>query len=109
VVFEPQYKERRSGTKIADFALATHPDEETTHYWGIRAFNKTAEYVHTHFCEGQTAVEASVYGPKQWTVRNKRQDGSWENREVEGYYAGFVRVPKRYRAEQLNPEPKSDM
>jgi single-stranded DNA-binding protein len=99
-VRDPSYRERKSGKRIADFVLATHPEEEKTEYWRIRAFDKQAERVRDQVRKGQTGVEATVYGPKQWKSRKKTKDGTWEETEVTGYYAGFVKVPKKYRSQE---------
>ena len=95
-VRDPSFRVRKSGKRIADFVLATHPEEEKTEYWRIRAFDRQAEKVRDQVRKGQTGVEATVYGPKQWQSRRKTKEG-WTEEAVEGYYAGFVRVPKRYR------------
>jgi Single-strand binding protein family len=42
-VRDPSFRVRKSGKKIADFVLATHPEEEKTEYWRIRAVDKQAE------------------------------------------------------------------
>ena len=84
---------KKSNTKVADFVLATHPTDETTEYWRIRAFGKQAEKVRDQLKVGQKGVEAVVYGPKYWQSRKKTQDG-WEDTVVKGYHAGFVKVPK---------------
>jgi membrane-bound lytic murein transglycosylase len=55
--------------------------------------------------KGQTGVEATVYGPKHWRSKKKTKEG-WEETDVTGYYAGFVKVPKKYR-ENLEGEPAS--
>ena len=98
-VRDPSFRERKSGKRIADFVLATHPEEEKTEYWRIRAFDQQAEKVRDQVRKGQTGVEATVYGPKQWKSRKKTQKG-WEETEVTGYYAGFVKVPKKYRSQE---------
>jgi membrane-bound lytic murein transglycosylase len=96
-VRDPSYRVRKSGKKIADFVLATHPEEEKTEYWRIRAFDNQAERVRDQVRKGQTGVEVTVYGPKQWKTRKKTKEGSWEETAVTGYYAGFVKVPKQCR------------
>jgi len=103
-VRDPSFKKRKSGKKIADFVLATHPEEEKTEYWRIRAFDQQAEKVRDQVRKGQTGVEATVYGPKQWQSRRKTKDGTWEETAVTGYYAGFVKVPKKYRSQEKPPE-----
>ena len=45
---------------------------------------------------------------KHWTVRKKTKDGTFESREVEGYYAGFVRIPQRYREQDKAPTAEND-
>jgi membrane-bound lytic murein transglycosylase len=97
VVYDPYYKTRKSGKRIADFALATHDKEDATHYWRIRAFDKTAERVRDNVRRGQTGVEAVVYGPKYWHQKKKTKDGEWIQETVKGYYAGMVRVPQKHR------------
>lgn len=99
-VRDPSYQERKSGKRIADFVLATHPSEETTEYYRIRAFDKQAERVRDQVRKGQKDVEATVYGPKRWKSRKKTKEGLWEETEVTGYYAGFVKVPKKYREQK---------
>ena len=103
-VRDPSFRERKSGKRIADFVLATHPEEEKTEYWRIRAFDQQAEKVRDQVRKGQTGVEATVYGPKQWKSRRKTKDGSWEETEVTGYYAGFVKVPRKYRSQKQAAE-----
>ena len=105
-VRDPSYRVRKSGKRIADFVLATHPEEEKTEYWRIRAFDRQAEKVRDQVRKGQTGVEATVYGPKQWQSRRKTKDGSWEETEVTGYYAGFVKVPKKYRSQEQAGEQR---
>ncbi len=62
-VRDPSYWERRSGKKVAEFVLATHPEKEKTVYYRIRAFDKQAERVRDTVRKGQTGVEVSAYGP----------------------------------------------
>src|SRR5438270_2134117 len=84
---------RKTNTRIADFVLATHPDQETTQHWRIRAFGDEAEKVRDQVEVGQKGVEVTVYGPKYWKGRKKTKEG-YEDTVVKGYHAGFVRVPK---------------
>jgi hypothetical protein len=95
-VRDPSYWVRKSGKRVADFILATNPAEDDPGYRRIRAFDDLAEKVRDQVRKGQTGIEATVYGPKHWISRYKTKQG-WEEREVTGYYAGFVKVPKRYR------------
>lgn len=90
---------KKTNTKIADFVLATHPQEETTEYRRIRAFGAQAEKVRDQLAVGQKGVEATVYGPKYWEGRRKTNDG-WEETVVKGYHAGFVKVPRQYRKQE---------
>ena len=110
-VFDPYYNVRRSGKKIADFALATHNKKGETHYYRIRAFDKRAERVRDTLRKGQTGVEAVVYGPKYWRQKKHLKDGTWTQEVVEGYYAGMVRVPERYKERYKDgptPQEKTD-
>jgi hypothetical protein len=50
--------------------------------------------------KGQTGVAVVAYGPKFWPVTRRTKDGQEQKEVVQGYYAGFVNVPKRYREEQ---------
>jgi hypothetical protein len=95
-VRDPSYRVRKSGKRVADFILATNPTPDDAGYRRIRAFDDLAEKVRDQVRKGQTGIEATVYGPKHWISRRKTQKG-WEEREVTGYYAGFIKVPKRYR------------
>jgi hypothetical protein len=104
-VYDPWFKVRRSGTKVADFSLATHDKEGETKYWRVRAFDKRAERVRDTVRKGQKDVEAVVYGPKYWRQKKKLKDGTWTQDVVEGYYAGMVRVPERDRENKSHQEP----
>jgi Single-strand binding protein family len=95
-VRDPSYRVRKSGKRVADFILATNPAEDDPGYRRIRAFDDLAEKVRDQVRKGQTDIEATVYGPKHWISRRKTKEG-WEDRDVTGYYAGFVKIPKRYR------------
>ncbi len=44
-----------------------------------------------------------VYGPKYWYQKKKTKKG-WTQELVQGYYAGMVRVPEKYR-EKPEGEP----
>jgi hypothetical protein len=44
-------------------------------------------------------VEVTAYGIKQWEDPVKQKDGRWTKVTREGYYAGFIKVPK----EKPNP------
>jgi hypothetical protein len=101
-VRDPSYWVRRSGKRVAEFHLATHPEaeKEKTLYYRIRAFNEQAERVRDTVRKGQTDVEVVAYGPKYWPVTRRTKDGEKRQEVVQGYYAGFVTVPKRYREEQ---------
>jgi hypothetical protein len=108
-VRDPRYWERRSGKKVAEFILATHPDNEKTLYHRIRAFDKQAERVRDTVRRSQTDVAVVAYGPKYWPVTRRTKDGQEKQEVVQGYYAGFVKVPKRYRedsAEQSLQQPQ---
>ncbi len=99
-VRDPAYWVRNSGKKVAEFHLATHPTKEETLYYRIRAFDKQAERVRDTVRKGQTGIEVFAYGPKYWPVTRRTKDGAIQHEVVEGYYAGFVHVPKRYREAQ---------
>jgi single-stranded DNA-binding protein len=101
-VRDPRYWVRRSGKRVAEFHLATHPepDKEKTLYYRIRAFDKQAERVRDTVRKGQTEVSVVAYGPKYWPITRRTKDGQEKREVVQGYYAGFVNVPKRYRGEQ---------
>jgi len=77
---------------VAEFVLATHPEEGKTEYQRIRAFDGLAVYVRDNVRQQQTDVEVSAYGPKHWTSHNRK--------EITGYYAKSVKVPKRYRQQK---------
>jgi hypothetical protein len=94
---DPAYWERSSGKKVAEFHLATHPSKEKTLYYRIRAFDKQAERVRDSVRKGQTEVSVVAYGPKYWPVTRTTKDGQEKKEVVQGYYAGFVNVPRRYR------------
>ncbi len=85
---------------MAEFHLATHPEKEKTLNYRIRTFDKQAERVRDTVRQGQTEVAVVAYGPKYWPVTRRTQDGEKRQEVVQGYYAGFVTVPKRYRGEQ---------
>ena len=102
-VRNPAYWERRSGKQVAEFILATHPDREKTLYHRIRAFDTQAERVRDTVRGSQTDVQVVAYGPKYWPVTRRTKDGQAKQEVVQGYYAGFVNVPKRYREEQPPP------
>jgi hypothetical protein len=95
---------KKSNTKIADLVLATHPDEETTEYWRIRAFGKQSEKVRETVKVGQK-LETTVYGPKYWRGSKKTSDG-WEETVVKGYHAGFL---KQKRTQEQAPQSHGDM
>ena len=82
---------KKSGKRVAEFVLATHPEEGKTEYKRIRAFDGLAVYVRDNVRKGQTDVEVQAWGEKQWRSRN--------NKPITGYYAKTVKVPKRYRQE----------
>ena len=100
-VRDPRYWVRKSGKRVAEFHLATHPEKEKekTLYYRIRAFDKQAERVRDTVRQGQTQVAVVAYGPKYWPVTRTTKDGEKRQEVVQGYYAGFVNVPKRYREE----------
>jgi membrane-bound lytic murein transglycosylase len=92
-VYDARYRERKSGKRIADFHLATHPGKNQTEYFRIRAFDGLAERARDTVRKGQKGVEVVAYGPKYWKGKRKTENG-WKEELIEGYYAGFVRVPK---------------
>jgi Single-strand binding protein family len=91
---DPYYKARKSGKRIADFALATHEKTGQTKYWRNRAFDKLAERVRDTVRKSEKEVEAVVYGPKQMQQKKKIPEG-WTQETVTGYYASMVHVPKK--------------
>ena len=99
---------KRSNTRIADFVFATHPQQETTEYWRIRAFGDQAEKVRDRLEVGQQGVAVSVYGPKYWESRKKTSEG-YIDTVVKGYNAGFVKISGRSTQETQsgNAEPKA--
>jgi hypothetical protein len=109
-VYNAKYRERRSGKRIADFHIATHPKEGVTHYYRIRAFDDLAEKVRDNVRKGQKNVQVMAYGPKYWKGRKKTQDG-WKEELIEGYYAGFVSTSKakgKETASRSESDPTSD-
>jgi hypothetical protein len=102
-VRDPSYWVRKSGKRVAEFHLATHPQKEKTLYYRIRAFDKQAERVRDTVRTGQTDVAVVAYGPKYWPVTRTTKDGQERQEVAQGYYAGYVHVPERYRQEQQPP------
>jgi membrane-bound lytic murein transglycosylase len=62
-----------------------------------------AEKVRDNIRKGQKDVEVVAYGPKYWKGKKKTEDG-WKEELIEGYYAGFVRVPKD-KEPSVTPKP----
>jgi Single-strand binding protein family len=91
-VYDAKYRERKSGKRIADFHIATHPEKNKTEYYRIRAFDGLAERARDTVRKGQKGVEVVAYGPKYWKGKRKTENG-WKEELIEGYYAGFVNVP----------------
>ena len=102
-VYDAKYRERKSGKRIADFHLATHPGKNQTEYFRIRAFDDLAEKARDNIRKGQKDVEVVAYGPKYWKGKKKTEDG-WKEELIEGYYAGFVRVPID-KESSVSPKP----
>ncbi len=99
-VRDPAYwKNRKTGKQVAEFHLATHPEDGKTLYYRIRAFDTQAERVRDTVRKGQTGVEVVAYGPKYWPVTRTTKDGQKRKEVAQGYYAGFVNVPRKYREE----------
>jgi hypothetical protein len=95
-VFEPIYRtwrDKQTGQerRKAIFALATNPTPDDPGYRRITAFDGLAAYVKNHVHKGQTGVAVEAWGPKHWTEGKK---------EVTGYYAKKVKVPRRYKQGQ---------
>jgi len=91
---------RKNKVPVAQFDLVAHPnpdDPEQSEYWHIRATGERAEKVKAQVRKGQTGVEVTVYGPKFWKETDKTKDGKRKPKVVEGYIAGFVKVPKAQR------------
>jgi hypothetical protein len=109
VVYNARFRERKSGKKIADFHIATHPNKNETVYYRIRAFDDLAEKVRDTVRKGQKDVEVVAYGPKHWRGKKRTKD-EWTDEVVTGYYAGFVRVPKDNAPKQeTEKSPKQDI
>jgi hypothetical protein len=109
-VYDAKYRERRSGKRIADFHIATHPKENETKYYRIRAFDDLAEKVRDNIKKGQKNVQVVAYGPKYWIgkKRSEKSDTGWKEELIEGYYAGFVSTPKPRQKEDQASRPESD-
>ena len=86
-VYDAKAWKTSRGKRVAEFVLATNPTEDDPGYKRIRAFDGLAAYVEKHVRQKQTGVKVAAYGEKQWTHNGK---------EVSGYYAKSVKVPKRY-------------
>src|SRR5215207_1553793 len=91
-VYDAKYRVRRSGKRIADFHIATHPEKNKTEYYRIRAFDGLAERARDTVRKGQKGVEVVAYGPKYWKGKRKTENG-FKEELIEGYYAGFVNAP----------------
>src|SRR3954451_158467 len=55
--YDAKYWELKSGKRVAEFVLATHPEEGKTEYQRIRAFDGLAVYVRDNVRQKQTDVE----------------------------------------------------
>jgi len=91
-VYDAKFRTRKSGKRIADFHIATHPEKNKTEYYRIRAFDGLAERARDTIRKGQKGVEVVAYGPKYWKGKRKTEVG-WKEELIEGYYAGFVHAP----------------
>jgi hypothetical protein len=99
-VRDAKYWVRRSGKRVADFHIATHPEKDRTQYFRIRSFDDLAERVRDTVRQGQKDVQVVAYGPKFWKGRKKTKTGEWKEELIEGYYAGFVHVPEKPQKEK---------
>jgi hypothetical protein len=90
--YDAAYWELKTGKRVAEFVLATHPDEGETEYKRIRSFDGLAAYVRDNVRKGQKDVFVEAWGPKQWKTRHEKQ--------MTGYYAKKVKVPKKYLPKQ---------
>src|SRR5215218_10479331 len=105
--YDAKFRTRKSGKRIADFHIATHPEKNKTQYYRIRAFDGLAERARDTIRKGQKDVEVVAYGPKYWKGRKKTENG-WKEELIEGYYAGFVNAPstkKKDSPEVTEKEP----
>jgi len=105
--YDAKFRTRKSGKRIADFHIATHPEKNKTEYYRIRAFDNLAERARDTVRKGQKDVEVVAYGPKYWKGRKKTENG-WKEELIEGYYAGFVNAPstkKKDSPEVTEKEP----
>jgi hypothetical protein len=91
-VYDAKYRTRKSGKRIADFHIATHPEKNKTEYYRIRAFDGLAERARDTVRKGQKDVEVVAYGPKYWKGKKKTENG-FKEELIEGYYAGFINAP----------------
>src|SRR5215217_3573424 len=91
-VYDAKFRTRKSGKRIADFHIATHPEKNKTEYYRIRAFDGLAERARDTVRKGQKGVEVVAYGPKYWKGKRKTENG-FKEELIEGYYAGFVNAP----------------
>jgi hypothetical protein len=90
--YDAKYWELKSGKRVAEFVLATHPEEGQTEYKRIRSFDGLAVYVRDNVRKGQKDVFVEAWGPKHWTSRNQK--------DITGYYGKRVKVPKKYLPKQ---------
>jgi hypothetical protein len=99
-VRDAKYWVRRSGKRVADFHIATHPKKDETRYYRIRSFDDLADRVRDNVRQGQKDVQVVAYGPKYWKGRKKTKTGEWQEELVQGYYAGFVHAPEKPQKEK---------
>jgi single-stranded DNA-binding protein len=79
---------------VAQFDLGVDSEVEDgkTDWKTIRVFDGLGKYSAKHVRKGQTGVLVEAWGKKHWT---------YEGKNVEGYIARKVKVPKHYiQAEQ---------
>jgi hypothetical protein len=106
-VYDAKYRTRKSGKRIADFHLATHPEKNGTKYYRIRAFDGLAERARDTVRKGQKDVEVVAYGPKYWKGKRKTEVG-WKEELIEGYYAGFVNAPSTPKKDSPKQEQQTE-
>lgn len=100
---DPELRTTQTGKHVASFTLAVDRDydRETTDFFSCNAWDKTAEFIDTHFKKGQMMVVQGRMYSRTYTDRNGNNRTAWEVTAINVYFGDSKKATADVQFEEL--------
>lgn len=92
---DPELRITKTDKPVVTFTLAVDRDfgDKETDFVTCVAWNKTAEFLHTHFVKGSQAVVCGRLQSRKWEDKDGSKRVAWEVVAERVYFAGDKKSP----------------